>query len=657
MKLLTLKLKNFKGLKSFTLDTCGGDVSILGDNATGKTSIMDAFLWLLFGKDSQNRADFEIKTLGEDGNAIHGLDHEVEAHLIAGGKTITLRKVFMEKWTKKRGSATKEFTGHTTDHFIEGVPVQKKEYDAKVAEIADEQVFKLLTDPRFFNEFLHWQKRREILLEVCGDVSDADVIAADKALSKLPEILGDRTIEDHRKIIAVRRTEINKELQKIPVRIDEVETGLPDISDIDLGRVDDDIEKMQEKIREKQQELARIEAGGEAAKKQKQLAQIEAEILEVENKQTKEHRTRMLKAQGDVDEVGLQISKLDREIDFSKADTELMAKQSQDMEAEVEALRENWHQVDAQAFEYQDESICPTCGQNLPTGMVEEARNKANSQFNSQKSKELERIAKEGKRLQEARESLLLKQKKISGEIDEKIKQIIKLEQQKARHESKLTTLSNVGIAAINDPAYTKKQQERDQLITIIEKYKKDNTEITNNLKNGINICQNALSKLEESRSKLRLHEQGEKRIAELSSQERVLAAEYEQLEEELYLTEQFVRIKVELLEEKINSKFKMARFKLFNVLVNGGIEECCETIFLGVPYSSLNNGARINIGLDIINTLSEHYGLEVPIFIDNKEAVTRLIPTKAQLIGLVVSEKDKKLRIEAEKENIKEAV
>lgn len=51
--------------------------------------------------------------------------------------------MFQEKWTKKRGSATAEFAGHTTDYFVDGVPVQKKEYDAKIAEIADEQIFRL----------------------------------------------------------------------------------------------------------------------------------------------------------------------------------------------------------------------------------------------------------------------------------------------------------------------------------------------------------------------------------------------------------------------------------------------------------------------------------------------------------------------------------
>ncbi|MNC37535.1 hypothetical protein D3C75_861030 [compost metagenome] len=137
-------------------------------------------------------------------------------------------------------------------------------------------------------------------------------------------------------------------------------------------------------------------------------------------------------------------------------------------------------------------------------------------------------------------------------------------------------------------------------------------------------------------------------RVTELENQERELAAEYERLQHELFLCEEFTKTKVSMLDAKINSKFKLARFRLFEDQINGGIKEVCDTLYKGVPYDGgLNNAARINVGLDIINTLGEHYGFSAPIFVDNAEAVTKLISTDAQVIRLVVSEADKKLRIE----------
>ena len=131
-----------------------------------------------------------------------------------------------------------------------------------------------------------------------------------------------------------------------------------------------------------------------------------------------------------------------------------------------------------------------------------------------------------------------------------------------------------------------------------------------------------------------------------------------ENLEQQLYLTEQFIRTKVQLLEDRINNKFELARFKLFDVQINGAVVECCETTYRGVPYSSLNRGARINVGLDIIRTLSKHYGFNAPIWIDNAEAVTHLIEIDSQVIRLLVSEQDEKLRVEFKKTKTqKEAV
>src|SRR5690606_27174175 len=116
------------------------------------------------------------------------------------------QRTYKEVWTKKRGSPTAEFTGHETLHHIDGVPVTKGEYTAKVAEIADEATWRLLSDPSAF-QALHWQERRRTLLEICGDLEDADVIASDTSLADLPGILGKRSIDEHRKVVAARRAE------------------------------------------------------------------------------------------------------------------------------------------------------------------------------------------------------------------------------------------------------------------------------------------------------------------------------------------------------------------------------------------------------------------------------------------------------------------
>ena len=282
IRLQKLILRDFQG-GSFTLDCQCEDVDVFGDNGTGKTRIVSAFSWLLFDKDSLGRADFEIKNLDTQGEAAHGLEHSVEGVLEDSDGVVTLKKVFKEIWTKKRGSAQATFSGHTTEYFIDGVPVQKKEYTQRVNGIAgDETIFRLLTSPTAFPA-LHWQKQRELLLEVCGDITDADVIAMDSKLSPLTEIFRKRKIDDHRKVLTAKKTEINKELDKMPVRIDEVRRGLPDITGLDKDLLRSEITLYESTLNDAKLKLQGIDTGGRIAELSKQLAGINADIQAAEN--------------------------------------------------------------------------------------------------------------------------------------------------------------------------------------------------------------------------------------------------------------------------------------------------------------------------------------------------------------------------------------
>lgn len=658
MKLLKLSLNNFKGIKSITLDTQGEDVNIYGDNAVGKTTIFDAFTWLLFGKDSLNRADFEIKTLGPDGEPLHGLEHSVEGVFDIAGKELTLKKVYAEKWTKKRGNATKQFTGHTVDHFINGVPAKKGEYEAHIAEIIGEDTFKLLTNPKYFNEHLHWQKRRELLLEVCGDVSDHEVIQSNKDLSELPGILDGRTLEDHRKVIQARWTEINKELEKIPVRIDEVERGLPDTAGLNKPQIETEVAGLKEAIRSKEQQISRIEEGGEVAEKTKRLREIEAELFKIQNnyqtgqgKKIQEVQKRLYDAKSKRSEITLTIENAEKIIEYN-------ARTISDLKDDIEGKRQQWYEVDAEKFGYEQSDTCPACGQKLPAEKLQEAREKALADFNLRKAKRLEEITSEGTRLKARMEELEKETQEKQSKLEGAQKSLDAINREVEAAASELEQVNQSLNEYMNDPAYQEKLQEKEAVETAIRELKEGRTQEIIGIRGEIESLREQLRETEAKIANLDRRGQGQKRIEELKAQERELAAEYERLEQELYLTEQFIRSKVQLLEEKINSRFQHARFKLFNVLINGGVEECCETLYQGVPYNSaLNNAARINVGLDIINTLSEHYGFEAPIWIDNREAVTRLIPVRAQVISLIVSEQDKTLRVETAEKKVKEAV
>lgn len=612
--------------------------------------MFDAFLWLLFDKDSQNQKDFAIKTLDENGQVISGLDHEVAGEFELNGNKFTLRKVYSEKWTRKRGGAKAEFTGHTTDYFLNGVPVKKNEYVDFISGIVDEDVFKLITSPTYFNEQLHWQKRRQVLLQVCGDISDSDVIASDKALAKLPVILGDRSIEEHRKVIAARRSEINKELEKIPVRIDEALRSLPDIEGLNEKEIEGQLDTLEIKRIERQGELTRVLSGGQIAEKKRQLAEAESELLKIE---TAFYAKRNTEAQAKIkllNGVNQKINNIENTIKQHENTIKHNKNAIEKAEKQISELRAKWHEINSKEFTFEQSDTCPTCGQTLPEEQLQEAREKALEQFNLEKSQKLQEINDTGKEMKANIEDIQKQTAELEAEINRLNSHLAQEQQAAALLQKQVDDLQGAIQQALDSEDHREINLKIYKLKDEIEKLQAGNQEETEQIRTEIAALSSKIINLEQLKAKMELHKITNKRIEDLKALEKQLATEYEKLEEELYLTEQFIRAKVQLLEEKINSRFKMARFKLFDVQVNGGVVECCETLYNGVPYSSgLNNAARINVGLDIINTLSEYYGFNAPIFVDNAEAVTELIQTKGQVIRMVVFEGDKKLRVEVQ--------
>lgn len=653
IKLLNIILKNFKGVKDFSLDLQAENVKVYGDNATGKTTIFDGFIWLLFDKDSQNRKDFQIKTLSNSGKGLHGLEHEVEGVFLIDGKELSLRKVFSEKWTKKRGAAQAEFSGHTTDYYIDGVPAKKKEYVDRVVSLVNEDIFKLLTSPSYFNEQLKWQDRRKVLLEICGDITDLEVIASNPKLSKLPSILGNRSIEDHRKVIAAKRAEINKELDRIPIRIDEVQRTVPDISELNEQEIHDEITFLQNQASDKEQELLRIQNGSEVTEKQKQLREAQMELLDIKNDHQQANFNKTNDIQKRYYEEKQQLDNLKHHNESNKREIESLRMHVKAKETSIKNLRTDWFKVNEETFD-QHQTTCPTCKQGLPTEQIEESI----SRFNLEKSQNLERIQQHGKQLAEELQKLNSEVESHEVALEMRNKEIADKDKELQNIQQELETIKATTTDITKSPEYQAKQKQIEQINQVIEELKQSSFSAGKAVKQAINGFKVEITRLEQDRAKFAQVQMVEKRVQELLEQEEKLAKEFEEIEQQLFLTEEFIRTKVNLLEEKINSKFKYARFNLFKTNINGGLEEICETTYKGVPYSGgLNNAARINVGLDIINTLSEHYGVSAPIFVDNSEAVTSLIDIDSQVISLVVSEADKKLRVEYPRQLNREAI
>lgn len=653
MKLLKLNLINFQGIKSLSYDFDGKNANIYGDNATGKTTIYNGVTWLLFDKASTAAKNFTPKTKSADGD-VHHLEHSAEAVLQADdGRIITLKRTFKEVYKKKRGAAHEEFDGHTICYEVDGVPVKEKEFSAVVESFCgNQEKAKILTMPDYFSEQLSWEDRRKLLLEICGDICDDDIIAANPDLQELPRFLlqpgTDKqfyTTDEYRKIALLKRSAINKKLDNIPNRIDEATLAIPaETEGLDAEKIDDNIAALNTEIKQLSQEKAALNVTAAAdlqrakADYKAQLAECRAAYIRQAHERNADIENAIIAAKREVMNAKLKSEDITNEIRRTNDKKEYMKHLR-------EQLLQEYNEVFARSWDSARE-ICPTCGQALPTEKVE----KMQEDFNVAKSNQLAEINQRGQK--EASKQAIAE---LENKLSDLQSELEATEESKRMVAEKVDKISSklLPITPFEDTeeyaALAAEIAEFDERINC----KCENiTAAEVALDAKIKAAEDALKIEQDNKFKLSVADIQRRRINELEQEEEQLAAEAEELEKGLYLCDLFTKTKVAALSERINGKFKNVRFRLFQEQLNGGVKDDCEVIIPSesgnlVPYAFANNAARINAGLEIIDTISAHWNIRMPVFVDNAESVTNLIDTANQTIRLVVSEIDKKLRLE----------
>lgn len=649
INLENLTLKNFKGLKSFSLNAQGQNINIWGDNATGKTSLYDAFLWLLFGKDSANRKDFNIKTLDEAGEPLHGLEHTVEAKLTINGSPLTLKRIYFEKWVKKRGEAEQKFSGHDTKFWVNEVPMKAGEYQKQINALIDEDLFKLITNPMFFNTQLTWQNRRQLLQEMCGNISDEAVIASDSRLAKLTEILKGKRIDDYKKILSERIKRLNDEIAQIPIRIDELNATLAE-SNVDYTATEDKIAQLKDYLFHIEDELLSAAAiSNEYRNKQIKLTHL--------YQQQNQKRLELAKAaNAEYDHLLSESRQLQRQINTLMADIEgslalIKTVEGVIVENDLKAdeLRKKWQEIHAEVFVAPDAHAltCPTCGQDLPMDQRESMVATAREHFETDKTLRCTNITKNGKSLVEENSKHRVKVADLRQDIEAK-KLLLTTSEDKLTAIDMQLQAPRETVDIESHPEYQAIQNQIDALLADLQTPGED---VTSELVAKKRTAANEIEQLNAVLNNKGVNEKTLARIEDLKREHKELAQQVNEYEGQRFLIETFIKQKVALLEDTINSRFQSVKFKMFDNQINGGVVECCEALVntngAWVPYADANSGGKINAGLDIINALTRHYGVSAPVFVDNRESVTKLIPIESQVISLIVSEADKTLRVE----------
>lgn len=638
MKQIEIKqihLLNFKGVRNLLVDFVGDVTTISGDNGTGKTTIFDAFTWVLFGKDSDDRKAFNIKTLDKDGNAIEKLPHEVTATFVVDNQIVTIRRCFTEKWQKRRGSAIEEFTGHEEERFINDVPYSVKDFTSKINELfCSEEIFKLITNPFAFNG-LKTDKQRNILTTMIGEISDAEIANGYIDFQELLQNLQGKTLDEYRKEITAKKRVIKTEITTIPSRIDEQKRN---VIDVNTNIIAEEANKLEQRLSEINAQLTDIVNAEEASNK------AISEQYDVIRRKERELNNLKIKVTTDVmqeyNDTMQRISIINGKIDLVKADSDrkqAMIARYNDVIANCEQIRSDliatWKSINAESLVFDDdEFICPTCKRPFDDGEIAIRKAEMVENYKADKASRLARNNALGKQNNEDKAKAENAVRELQLGIEDNNAEIAELLQSLP----KSTEKPNIELAIANSEEIKALQAEIDNLRQQVT------APTTNESKQQLISERDSINAvLRESQRQLAMANNNKRindRIAELELQYRSQCEALAELERIEHTIELFSKRKTELIEHKVNDLFAIVKFKMFESLINGGEVETCVATINGVPFADLNTASKINAGLDIINAISKHYDVVAPIFIDNAESINEIMATQSQQVRLQVS-------------------
>ena len=650
MTLEKIKISNFKGIRKLEIDF-GSVTRISGMNGTGKTTIPDAFCWVLWNKDSRGNApgsyDFHEKPLDEYGEEIHNLDTTVELDCRLDGQRFNIKRTQRENWVQKRGSTEAVFQGNTSTYWINDVETKLSDFKARISQITSEEIFRLIGSLSAFNA-LDWKKRREQLIAL----SDADVdemLLQQEKYRPLADECGQRGIEvdNLRKVLSDQRKRTNDELRMIPVRIDEARKAMPEFKPNEVRDAEYIVKDTISDIERINGYIAEIKAQTGATGYSDQILALETEALSLQRTVADGYRADMRKLEQERSIASDSYRRTADALADTKRRLERDQKELSEAEAARDALRADYRtEYERRFVPPETDGICPTCKQPLPEDIIRAAIDEARKAFDAEKKAKLLDIKKRGTDKGAEITSLEESVERNGAEIADLEKQLTTAEAERDAAYEKIKAMptepdysSEPRIAELLGKVEELKVAQKESPSEKIAEYEHRKAELQ--------------AIVDRNRAILARRDAGletEKRIQDLERQQQEKAARIAELEQLIALVEQFVQDRCRALEDSINAKFPTVRWKLFEIQINGGINDVCQAyIPCGsslVSYGSANTASQVNADIEIINVLSEHYELYLPLFADNSERVNVIAPTKSQFISLAVST-DSELKIE----------
>lgn len=652
-----LRLLNFCGIRNAEYEF-GDELTIIkGKNGLGKSTIANAILYTLFGKDI-NGNSLDIKTFDKDHNIIREIPHEVEltvrVHCIgeegASNQVIILKRKLTDSWDVDKCT-------NTYKYFVNGDICTANDYCNVVDSICPYDAFRLCSSSRYF-VCLSWQEQRNKLQALVGNISTDDITQGDEKFDFVVEALRKQDIDKYVHHLKYSRKEVQNQLDSVPIRLEELNKSLPKAQDWEALATEK--AQLNEKLVELANKIQEIRTGGadkvrlDAIRKkidfaEKRKRNMEQSAMNLATEQATKH-------QSDVITANIAATKAQSLVDDLKAtmrgytESEIHAKdKKEECERNVVDINNRLDELSKSRWSWNaEDGICPHCGQPLPAEDVERIKKESKDRFNEHKSNASKKIQEEFNGIQQeyidAKNILekldndrmvttnqLVKANKTLKEAEfkkrevdaEKPKTYEQILAEKEEYQQVVKELADLQ-AELDKPSET---EETSKMLTELEKEREP-----------IGIRYNEVLEL---LGKKEAFDRITARIAEINEDKLTYRAQLDELDKQLDVVREYNQKADQLLEDRVNEHFRFVKWSMFKTNLKGEREATCECYHDGVPYRRLNTAAKVNAGIDIAYTFAKYNEIEVPMLLDECESVNHPICHGGQQIRMVVTTDD----------------
>ena len=659
-----IRLTDFKGQSEKKIEF-GHRTIVSGKNGCGKTTLADAYMWVFCDKDHSLKSNPDIRP--DDGRECLP---RVDIDLVIDGKPVSVSK--FQKCTESKPKDGKPGKVALSNKYeINGVPKAERDFKADLKERGfDFGNFLMLSHMEIFTD-LKDADVRKILFSMSDGAgkSDLEIAKTVPDCAELVPLLETYKADEIKAMNSATLKKAEEQLKAIPNQIIGMEQSKvdTDVAELELQK-----NALQEQLSDLEKQIA--QAGNEKAGEIKaELAGLRTKLLEIDSKA----KADLLEQKSSVCNK-ISALELDRNIKTSELNKKtsalvILRAQKKELLEKLQNARTQYPKIKDTEWDntvlesikseiFKDvDTICPTCGQNLPTEQIEQLK----SRFEQKKQERVNQQLKDKEEWEQEKKRKLDEVIEAGNKASADMKEAHKQEETLTSEISKLTEeleqiktsldAENKNLEAVpKEPDFSGNAEYQRILASIKEKQQElnsldDGEEAKKQLSEQLSGKKQELAavnqKIGEANNNVRIDEQIEK-LQESQKQYAQSKADAQMILDEL---KSLSMAKNTALEDAVNHYFDGVKVKLFDTQKNGEVVDACIWYVQDKDgnwkklIGNANTALMIKGKIAIMDGLQKFYGVSYPIFVDCAAELDNSslagIKADAQLIFLKVAE------------------